>query len=144
MSAVDPERVPQVLAAGGVVWRLDPDGNAEVLLVHRPAYDDWTFPKGKLEGGDADEERCALREVWEETGFHGTLGRELPSVHYIDQKNRAKRVRYWEMRVLSGEFTRNLEVDEVAWLRVADARRRLSYRHDFDVLDAFARFAGET
>lgn len=143
MSAVDPT-APQVLAAGGVVWRLDPHGIVEVLLVHRPAYDDWTFPKGKLEGGDADEERCALREVWEETGYRGTLGRELASVQYMDQKNRTKRVRYWEMRVLSGEFKPNLEVDEVSWLRVPDARGRLSYRHDFEVLDEFARFAGES
>jgi 8-oxo-dGTP pyrophosphatase MutT (NUDIX family) len=135
---------PQVLAAGGVVWRLGAHDALEVLLVHRPAYDDWSFPKGKLAGGDRDEEHCALREVREETGYECVLGRELSTARYFDQKRRSKRVRYWEMRILSGEFTANAEVDEVTWLTVTDARERLSYRHDVDVLDAFARFAGQS
>jgi 8-oxo-dGTP diphosphatase len=144
MTTAVPAPIPEILAAGGLVWRLDPNGTVEVLLVHRPTYDDWTFPKGKLDGDDPDEEHCALREVWEETGHRCALGRELTSAHYTDQKNRPKRVRYWEMRVLSGEFTANPEVDEVAWLTVPDARERLSYRHDVGVLDVFARFAGES
>jgi 8-oxo-dGTP diphosphatase len=143
MSSVEPVRVPQVLAAGGVVWRLDAHGTLEVLLVHRPAYDDWTFPKGKRDARDPDDEHCALREVEEESGYWCALGRELPSVHYLDQKNRPKRVRYWEMRVLSGDFTPNLEVDDVAWMTVLVARDRLSYRHDVELLDDFARFAGQ-
>lgn len=135
----------QVLAAGGVVWRVNETGAVEVLLVHRPAsYDDWTFPKGKLAPGDPDEEHCALREVQEETGYRCALGRELHSVHYRDNKQRTKRVRYWEMRVLTGEFTPNAEVDEIAWLSLAGARERLSYRHDVAVLDEFVRFAAPT
>jgi 8-oxo-dGTP diphosphatase len=144
MSTAGPVPIPQILAAGGLVWRLDPTGTVEVLLVHRPAYDDWTFPKGKLDGDDPDEEHCALREVWEETGYRCALGRELSSAHYADQKNRPKRVRYWEMRVLSGEFTPNLEVDEIVWVPLPEARRRLSYGHDIGVLDEFARFAGQS
>jgi 8-oxo-dGTP pyrophosphatase MutT (NUDIX family) len=136
--------VPQVLAAGGVVWRLGANDALEVLLVHRPAYDDWTFPKGKLAAGDPDEEHCALREVREETGYRCALGRELSTARYFDQKNRSKRVRYWEMRILSGKFKSNSEVDEVTWLDVANARERLSYDHDIGVLDAFARFAGQS
>jgi 8-oxo-dGTP diphosphatase len=139
-----PPPIPEVLAAGGLVWRLEQTDTVEVLLVHRPAYDDWTFPKGKLDGDDPDEEHCALREVWEETGYHCALGREMTSANYSDHKKRRKRVRYWEMRVLSGEFTPNPEVDDVAWLTVPDARRRLSYHHDVAVLDVFARFAGES
>jgi 8-oxo-dGTP diphosphatase len=136
--------VPQVLAAGGVVWRLGAHDALEVLLVHRPAYDDWSFPKGKLSGRDPDEESCALREVREETGYQCALGRELSTARYFDQKNRSKRVRYWEMRILQGEFRPNAEVDEVAWLSVPDARERLSYDHDIGVLDEFARFAGQS
>jgi 8-oxo-dGTP diphosphatase len=135
---------PEIRAAGGLVSRLDPTGAVEVLLVHRPAYDDWTFPKGKLDAADPDEEHCALREVWEETGYRCAVGRELPSAHYADQKNRRKRVRYWEMRVVSGEFTPNREVDKTAWLTLPEARRRLSYDHDTHVLDEFARLAGES
>jgi 8-oxo-dGTP pyrophosphatase MutT (NUDIX family) len=144
MSKADPAPTPQVLAAGGLVWRLAPNGTVEVLLVHRPAYDDWTFPKGKLDAADPDEEYCALREVWEETGYRCAVGRELPSAHYTDQKKRPKRVRYWEMRVLSGGFTPNREVDETAWLTLPEARTRLSYGHDARVLDEFARLTGQS
>ena len=133
---------PTVRAAGGVVWRVDGDGQVEVLLVHRPGYDDWTFPKGKVDPDDVDEEHTALREVAEESGFRCTLGRELPATDYIDRRGRPKHVRYWEMRPLSGAFTANDEVDEVQWLAMADARPRLTYAHDRLVLDAFARFAG--
>ena len=88
---------------------------AEVLVVHRPAYDDWTFPKGKVERGETDED-CAVREVEEETGLRCTLGRELPSTEYKDSKGRAKRVRYWTMRVVSGELAFDHEVDAARWL----------------------------
>lgn len=119
------------------MWRPGPSG-PEVLLVHRPKYDDWTLPKGKAEPGESDED-TAIREVEEETGLRCVLGRELPSTSYIDSVGRPKIVRYWEMRVgdeASG-FAQN-EVDEVRWLGLADAERLLSYDRDRDVLDAFA------
>jgi 8-oxo-dGTP diphosphatase len=133
---------PQVRAAGGIVWRVDGDGRLEVLLVHRPGYEDWTFPKGKTDADDLDDEHTALREVEEESGLRCTIGRELPGVDYIDRKGRPKHVRYWEMRVLSGSFAPSREVDSAEWLEVPDARSRLTYHHDRTVLDAFARFAG--
>ena len=131
----------QVRAAGGVVWRVPDGGTVEVLLVHRPGYEDWTFPKGKMDPDDVDEEHTALREVAEESGYRCTLGRELPSTDYVDRRGRDKHVRYWEMRPLAGSFTPNDEIDDVRWLPVSDARRRLTYSHDRLVLDAFAQFA---
>jgi 8-oxo-dGTP diphosphatase len=131
----------QVRAAGGVVWRVPETGGVEVLLVHRPSYDDWTFPKGKVDPEDVDEEHTALREVTEESGLRCTLGRELPGTDYVDRRGRAKHVRYWEMRPLAGSFVPNAEIDAVQWLPLAAARRQLTYDHDQLVLDAFARFA---
>jgi 8-oxo-(d)GTP phosphatase len=130
-----------IRAAGGVVWRMHGD-EVEVLLVHRPRRQDWTFPKGKVEPADADHEQAALREVLEETGYRGALGRELPSIDYTDHRDRPKHVRYWEMRVLDGAFVPNDEVDEIEWLPVAAAAERLTYHHDGEVLAAFAAYAG--
>jgi len=135
------EQVPDVRAAGGVVWRMSAEA-IEVALVHRPKYRDWTFPKGKLEPGESDEQ-AAHREVLEETGLECVLGRELPAVRYLDAKDRLKQVRYWEMTVASGSFLANDEVDELAWLRLPDAREQLTYSHDADLLGAFARLAGQ-
>jgi STE24 endopeptidase len=109
----------------------------QVLLVHRPQYDDWTFPKGKRDAGESDEQTAA-REVEEETGFVPDLGAELPSTTYLDKRRRKKQVRYWEMTVASGEFTANDEVDDVEWVGLKAARRRLSYDRDQPVLEAFA------
>lgn len=132
---------PVVRAAGGVVWRMGP-GGVEVLLVHRPRYGDWTFPKGKADPGESDE-HCALREVAEETGHRCALGRELPAVEYLDAKRRPKRVRYWEMRVIADDgFTPNAEIGGLAWVTLAGAATRLTYSHDRDVLAAFGAFAG--
>jgi len=121
-------------AAGGVIWRPDHKGRIEVLLIHRPRYDDWSLPKGKLDPGESHVE-CAVREVREETGLTCTLGPELATARYVDRKGRPKRVRYWAMHTPSGTFHPNDEVDDVAWLRLADAARRLTYRHDVTVLD---------
>ena len=120
-------------AAGGVVVRAGSEG-PEVLLVHRPAYDDWTFPKGKLERGET-EEQCALREVEEETGLRCTLGRELESTTYKDGKGRRKRVRYWLMEVESGELGFDNETDDARWLSPGKAAEMLSYSRDIDVLN---------
>ena len=120
----------RVDAAGGVVER---DG--KVLLVHRPRYDDWTFPKGKLDPGESFED-AALREVEEETGFRCALGRELPSTHY-EVKGRPKLVRYWLMTPQAEPgFEPNDETDEVRWVTPDEARALLSYDPDRDVLAA--------
>jgi 8-oxo-dGTP pyrophosphatase MutT (NUDIX family) len=125
----------EVRAAGGVVWRPRGDGDIEVLLVHRPRYGDWSFPKGKLEDGETDEE-AALREVEEETGLRCELGRELPSTSYTDLKLRPKTVRYWEMRPLGGEAAPRHEVDQVRWLPRDEAEEQLSYDRDVEILRA--------
>lgn len=104
-----------------------------VLLVHRPRYDDWTFPKGKAQDGESDES-CALREVSEETGFDCRLGAELRSTSYRDSRGREKRVRYWVMNVAGGEFHPSAEVDEIRWCTKDDAARLLSYPRDRGVL----------
>jgi 8-oxo-dGTP pyrophosphatase MutT (NUDIX family) len=124
-------------AAGGLVWRRGDDGGIEILIVHRPKYDDWTLPKGKLDPGE-DHVQAALREVEEETGLRPVLGPELPSTEYDDRFGRPKRVRYWAMEAVGGRFEPNREVDEVRWLPPGRARQMLSYDRDGEVLDAFS------
>ena len=132
---VDPRRLDVVIeAAGGVVWRRGSKGSVKVLLVHRPRYDDWSFPKGKLDHGETHR-HAALREVEEETGLRCETGGELPEVRYEDRKGRAKRVRYWAMEPIDGSFAPNDEVDEVRWLSLDSARDTLTYGHDQAVLD---------
>lgn len=122
----------QVRAAGGVVAR---DGL--IALVHRPRYDDWTLPKGKLDAGESFEE-AALREIEEETGMRARLVRELPETHY-EVRGRPKVVRYWLMEVESDPgFVPNDEVDELRWLEPAQASALLTYERDRDVLAATA------
>ena len=88
----------RIEAAGGVVMRRGPE-ETEIAVVHRPRYDDWSFPKGKLDPGETFEE-AALREVREETGLICRLGPELAFAHYDDNKGRPKVVRYWLMAVI--------------------------------------------
>lgn len=126
----------RVHAAGGVVWRDGESGLVEVLVVHRPRYDDWSFPKGKCEPGEAFEV-CALREVEEETGYVCALGDELAATAYEDDKGRPKEVRYWAMTVRSGAFRANNEVDEHRWLAPDKAATRLTNDQDREVLWSF-------
>jgi 8-oxo-dGTP pyrophosphatase MutT (NUDIX family) len=133
---------PQVRAAGGLLWRSAdvPDGNGgmrpgiEVALIHRPRYDDWSFPKGKLERGESWE-GAALREVAEEAGIEAELGDELPSTRYIDGKGRQKLVRYWLMSpVRLQPWEPNDEIDGRRWVPLADAASLLTYAHDRELL----------
>lgn len=119
-----------VRAAGGLVRR---DGT--VLLVHRPSYDDWTFPKGKADDGESDED-CALREVHEETGLRCMLEEELGTTAYVDAKGRPKRVRWWLMRPEADDgFTPDSEVDELRWLLPKEAFELLTYERDLALLE---------
>jgi 8-oxo-dGTP diphosphatase len=115
----------EVHAAGGVVLR---DGR--VAIVHRPKYDDWSLPKGKLEPGESFEE-AALREVEEETGLRCELDGELGCVRYVDPRGRPKLVRYWRMRPLGdAELAPAHEIDQARWVDRDDAAALLSYTHD--------------
>lgn len=130
-----------VRAAGGAVWRRDPAGGIEVVLVHRPHYDDWSLPKGKVDPGETEEE-TAVREVEEETRVVGRLGPELISTSYADREGRPKTVRYWAMTVDHGEPGAANEVDAALWVPLVEARRRLTYRRDAAVLDDLLRLLG--
>jgi phosphohistidine phosphatase SixA/8-oxo-dGTP pyrophosphatase MutT (NUDIX family) len=128
-----------IQAAGAVLWRPGPDG-PELACIHRPRYDDWSFPKGKQDPGEHIQ-LTAMREVFEETGQRMALGRRLPTISY-QVAGLPKRVRYWAGRALperegGGRFVPNDEVDRLAWLTPAEVRRRLSRWLDVTVLDAF-------
>jgi 8-oxo-dGTP pyrophosphatase MutT (NUDIX family) len=132
----------EVRAAGGVVWRRRDAGEFEVLLIHRPRYDDWSLPKGKAEPGESDEE-TAQREVTEETGLVCRLGLDLGEVRYADRFGRPKVVRYWAMEPLEDRgFNPGDEVDGRRWVSVADAVALLSYERDAQILAAFSRLSG--
>lgn len=136
-----PDAVPlskAVLAAGAVLWRPNGDpATPEVAIIHRPRYDDWSLPKGKVDPGET-EPVAAVREVHEETGFMSHLGRRLAAVSYPIPQGR-KKVRYWAARQVEGEFVPNSEVDELKWLPVSEAMKQLGYPHDRKVLRRFAK-----
>ncbi|MEI7030970.1 NUDIX hydrolase [Streptomyces pratensis] len=124
-----------VRAAGCVLWRPAPAGEGvEICLVHRPRYDDWSFPKGKLKRGE-DPLTAALREVLEETGHLCAPGARLPTARYLVD-GRPKEVAYWAARATGGSFTANDEVDRILWLSPADSRARLTQPRDHDQLNA--------
>jgi 8-oxo-dGTP diphosphatase len=119
-----------VQAAGGVVTRRGEHGALEILVVHRPRYDDWSLPKGKLEPGESFED-AAAREVEEETGVRVRLGVELPAQRYVDRKGRDKLVRYWMMTPIgASSWTANDEVDEIRWVQAGQAETFLTYDAD--------------
>jgi 8-oxo-dGTP pyrophosphatase MutT (NUDIX family)/phosphohistidine phosphatase SixA len=130
----------KVHAAGAVVWRSS-GGTVEVAVVHRPRYDDWSLPKGKLEPGESMR-AAAWREVGEETGARVALGRFLRTTRYKVGRDR-KVVSYFAARYLSGAFTPSEEVSSLRWLPVSDAAALVSYEHDKKVLAAFTALPAE-
>jgi 8-oxo-dGTP diphosphatase len=119
-----------VRAAGGLVLR-----DSQLALVHRPRYDDWTFPKGKANDGESDED-CALREVYEETGLRCRLENDLGSTAYLDSKARQKRVRWWLMHPETDDgFVPGDEIDELRWASPAEAAELLTYERDAELLE---------
>ncbi|WP_167103917.1 NUDIX hydrolase [Mycobacterium sp. DL592] len=133
----------RVIAAGAVLWRPDPEtGETRLAVIHRPRYDDWSLPKGKLDAGE-NEPAAAVREIWEETGQRSHLGRWLTEVSYPIPEG-IKVVHYWAARAVGGEFTPGDEVDRLEWLSPEDASERLTYPHDRDVLKKFAEHPADT
>jgi 8-oxo-dGTP pyrophosphatase MutT (NUDIX family) len=135
-----------ICAAGAVLWRAgDTETSAAgplVAIVHRPRYDDWSLPKGKVDPGET-EPITAVREIEEETGFISELGRRLAAVSYPVELG-TKKVRYWTARAIGGEFTPNSEVDELIWLPVKEAMKQLQYPYDRKVLRRFAKHPADT
>ena len=130
-------------AAGGVLWRSAPGvPGVEVALVHRPKYDDWSVPKGKLRRGEHPL-LAASREVAEETGYTGVIGPPLHDVHYL-KDGLPKRVRYWSMRLSGGAFEANDEVDRLMWLPPREAQVHLLEERDRPVLQEFTEEHRET
>ena len=123
-----------VRAAGGLVCRTVEGGTVEVVLVHRPAYDDWAFPKGKLQDGETEEE-AAIREVEEETGLRCRLGAEIGTSAYHDSRGRPKTVRYWEMAPVGGTLGAANEVDDARWVPLREAPAVLTYARDLELLE---------
>ena len=137
---IDPEAA-EVKASGGVVWRRSPDGGLEVALVRRPRYDDWSFPKGKLDPHE-HQTTAAVREVAEETGLDIRLGPALSTQAYRVRngggRQRTKHVHYWAARALGDDdvsgYVPNDEIDQVAWVAIDKARKTLTYPYDVDTL----------
>jgi 8-oxo-dGTP diphosphatase len=129
----------EVEAAGGLVWRRV-GADVEVVIVHRPRYDDWSLPKGKLDEGESFEQ-AATREVKEETGLACELGDFLGETTYTDRKDREKLVRFWAMEAGSGDFTPDDEVDELRWVPIGEAADELDYAFDRELVRRFAERA---
>ena len=129
-----------VRAAGAVVWRSGADGRREIAVVHRPKYDDWSLPKGKLDPGE-DDRAAAVREVAEETGAVAEVTADLGSVSYaVRSRGRPaqKVVRYYVMHAsASPAFTPNDEIDALRWVDVDTAESLVSYDLDRDVLGRY-------
>lgn len=124
----------KVMAAGGVIWRQSADG-IELVVIHRPKYDDWSIPKGKVDPGERLED-TALREVEEETALTCELGAWLGVQEYPQKK---KEVHYWTMQVVSAEeFTANAEVDQLRWIRLEEAHSILTYSQDRELIQTFS------
>jgi 8-oxo-dGTP pyrophosphatase MutT (NUDIX family) len=132
MTAEHPSQTDVVQAAGGLVVRRQ-GGHLQIVVVHRPVQQDWSFPKGKLEPGETLDV-AALREVREETGMTCEILRFIGHTEYVDRKGRQKTVAYWIMAATGGSFSPNEEVDELRWLHLDEAGRLLSYQRDQELL----------
>lgn len=135
-----------IYAAGAVCWRED-SGKLLVALVNRARYDDWSWPKGKVDPGETLLE-TAVREIAEETGLHVRLGRKLSVISYPLDSGDTKEVHYWAARVSDkairrSKFKPNEEVAAIKWLTEAEARKKLSYAHDVEILDEVVRYHRE-
>lgn len=132
-----------VLAAGAVLWRPgDRESADEVAVIHRPRYDDWSLPKGKVDPGET-EPVTAVREVFEETGHHVQLGRRIATVSYPIPPG-TKKVQYWSARNLGGSFAPNNEVDDLIWLPAAAAIKKVTYPYDRKILRRWAKQSPDT
>lgn len=130
-----PSNPAVVEAAGAVLWRPSRKHGVKVAVIHRPAYGDWSLPKGKSERRE-DPPMTAVREVAEETGYGTRLGRHIDTINY-EVASGLKVVHYFAGRVTGGDFAPNREVDVLDWLPLTKARARLSYSRDRAVLDSF-------
>ena len=138
--SLDPGGEVEVWAAGGIVSRRR-GGAEQILVVHRPSYDDWSLPKGKLDPDESLRD-AALREVLEETGLVCRAEALAGEARYRDAWGRTKAVLYFEMTVESGRFEPNDEVDEIRWLAPEAAVALLSYAHDAALVSAWADDCG--
>jgi len=132
-----------IRAAGALLWRESSAGEIEVALVHRPRYDDWSLPKGKIDG-DETPLACAYREVFEETGIKARFTRQLGSVEYEDNGTQ-KRVKYWVAQALgTSDFVANEEVDQLRWLKPSDSIELATHQSDKEMIERFLEIEGPT
>ncbi|MGL4305714.1 MAG: NUDIX hydrolase [Mycobacteriaceae bacterium] len=149
MSTSEKPTKSTIFAAGAVLWRWScqkskhSTAEIEVALIHRPRYDDWSLPKGKLDPGETGV-IAAIREIQEETGFRSHLGRYLTKINYQLADGQQKRVDYWNAHVISGKFSPNNEVDQLLWLSPAEAISKVTYSFDRKVLHAFTALPADT
>jgi 8-oxo-dGTP diphosphatase len=132
-----------ILAAGAVLWRKGEKKKIEVLIIHRPKYDDWTFPKGKAEIGEPLI-ACAYREVLEETNIETAFGPYLGEVEYLTNDGK-KKVSFWSAKVIKEkEFNSNAEVDQLKWVEVTKVKELLTLDTDRKILEQFLRIEPDT
>lgn len=126
-----------IRAAGALLWRENSDLALEVALIHRPQYDDWSLPKGKVEMGETALQ-CAYREVFEETGIRATFTRQLETIDY-EESGEVKRVKYWAAHCALNniEFAPNEEVDQMKWLSASQALEQATHDSDKSIIETF-------
>ena len=132
-----------IRAAGALLWREIAAGEIEIALVHRPRYDDWSLPKGKIDENETAL-ACAYREVFEETGIKARFTRQLGSVEYEDN-GAQKRVKYWVAQALgASDFVANEEVDQLRWLKPTDSIELATHQSDKEMIERFLEIEGPT